>query len=258
MVSCFVCVCVCLYTCVLRTTHTHTHTRAHTYMHAHAIRLRTRRPRKYKNTLQCFGSGTNRCQTLTSLLVRTSPRLLLVRPSHSPRLLQLLRSPADPLLPSRSLGLVPLCCAAQIERGESKIKRRQEVQEYLDRKVAQYKLPLQQLRMQYGGSRGKNFTEEEDRFLVRAPVSHTHVYRFKGLLTVSHTHIHTRAPSSWPLLVQFALVFGCRVWGAQVCGLQRIGFDADNVYEELRRQVGFGIVVRGGGRNICACPCVLI
>ena len=76
---------------------------------------------------------------------------------------------------------------AQIEKGEQRIKRRLEVQEALDRKVNMYKAPFQQLRIAYGGNRGKNFTEEEDRYML--------------------------------------------------CYLQRLGFDRDNVYEELRRQV---------------------
>lgn len=60
----------------------------------------------------------------------------------------------------------PLPAAAQIEKGEQKIHRRLEIQEALDRKVASYKHPFQQLKIAYGGSRGKNFTEEEDRFMV--------------------------------------------------------------------------------------------
>jgi len=75
----------------------------------------------------------------------------------------------------------------QIEKGEQKIKRRLEVQDALDLKVAMYKSPFQQLRLAYGGNRGKNFTEEEDRYMV--------------------------------------------------CYLQKLGFDRDSVYEELRRQV---------------------
>lgn len=55
----------------------------------------------------------------------------------------------------------------QIEKGEQKIQRRLEIQNALDRKVSAYKFPFQQLKIQYGGSRGKNFTEEEDRYMVR-------------------------------------------------------------------------------------------
>eukprot|EP00730_Choanoeca_flexa_P005475 TRINITY_DN11954_c0_g2_i1.p1 TRINITY_DN11954_c0_g2~~TRINITY_DN11954_c0_g2_i1.p1 ORF type:complete len:1049 (+),score=356.30 TRINITY_DN11954_c0_g2_i1:52-3198(+) len=76
---------------------------------------------------------------------------------------------------------------SQIEKGEQKIKRRLEVQEALDRKVGMYKEPFQQLRLAYAGNRGKNFSEDEDRYMI--------------------------------------------------CYLQKLGFDRDSVYEELRRQL---------------------
>ena len=53
-----------------------------------------------------------------------------------------------------------------IKRGEEKNFRRQDIQDALTAKVARYRQPFQQLRIQYGQNRGKNFTEEEDRFLV--------------------------------------------------------------------------------------------
>lgn len=56
--------------------------------------------------------------------------------------------------------------AAQIEKGEQKIQRRLEIQDALDKKVLAYPHPFQQLKIQYGGSRGKNFTEDEDRYMV--------------------------------------------------------------------------------------------
>jgi len=55
---------------------------------------------------------------------------------------------------------------AQIEKGEQKIQRRQNTKAALELKVNQYKAPTYQLRLAYGGNRGKTFTEEEDRFLV--------------------------------------------------------------------------------------------
>uniref|UniRef100_A0A452TBX8 SWI/SNF related, matrix associated, actin dependent regulator of chromatin, subfamily a, member 1 n=1 Tax=Ursus maritimus TaxID=29073 RepID=A0A452TBX8_URSMA len=54
-------------------------------------------------------------------------------------------------------------------------------------KIARYKAPFHQLRIQYGTSKGKNYTEEEDRFLI--------------------------------------------------CMLHKMGFDRENVYEELRQCV---------------------
>ena len=53
--------------------------------------------------------------------------------------------------------------------------------------IARYKAPFHQLRIQYGTSKGKNYTEEEDRFLI--------------------------------------------------CMLHKMGFDRENVYEELRQCV---------------------
>merc|ERR1712025_1414875 len=56
-----------------------------------------------------------------------------------------------------------------------------------DAKIARYKAPFHQLRIAYGTNKGKNYTEEEDRFLV--------------------------------------------------CMLHKLGFDKENVYEELRAAV---------------------
>ncbi|XP_074133683.1 putative global transcription activator SNF2L1 isoform X2 [Sminthopsis crassicaudata] len=55
---------------------------------------------------------------------------------------------------------------AQIERGEARIQRRISIKKALDAKIARYKAPFHQLRIQYGNSKGKNYTEEEDRFLI--------------------------------------------------------------------------------------------
>uniref|UniRef100_A0A5S6PYK1 Uncharacterized protein n=1 Tax=Trichuris muris TaxID=70415 RepID=A0A5S6PYK1_TRIMR len=76
---------------------------------------------------------------------------------------------------------------AQIERGEMRIQKRQSVKRALDAKISKYKAPFHQLRVQYGTNKGKNYIEEEDRFLV--------------------------------------------------CMLHQIGFDKENVYDELRQAV---------------------
>jgi intergrase/recombinase len=55
---------------------------------------------------------------------------------------------------------------ANIERGEMRLRKQTEIQNHLTAKVKQYKLPLEQLRIPYGPSRGKHWTEEEDRFLI--------------------------------------------------------------------------------------------
>lgn len=76
---------------------------------------------------------------------------------------------------------------AQIERGEAKIQRRASIKKALDAKMARYRAPFHQLRIAYGTNKGKNYTEEEDRFLV--------------------------------------------------CMLHKLGFDKENVYDELRASV---------------------
>ncbi|XP_018899510.1 LOW QUALITY PROTEIN: chromatin-remodeling complex ATPase chain Iswi [Bemisia tabaci] len=78
---------------------------------------------------------------------------------------------------------------AQIERGEAKIQRRASIKRALDAKMERYQAPFHQLRISYGTNKGKNYTEEEDRFLV--------------------------------------------------CMLHRLGFDKENVYEELRSATRF-------------------
>ncbi|XP_058829709.1 chromatin-remodeling complex ATPase chain Iswi [Topomyia yanbarensis] len=75
----------------------------------------------------------------------------------------------------------------QIERGEAKIQRRASIKKALDGKMSRYRAPFHQLRISYGNNKGKNYTEEEDRFLV--------------------------------------------------CMLHKLGFDKENVYEELRTAV---------------------
>ena len=76
---------------------------------------------------------------------------------------------------------------AQIERGEAKIQRRASIKKALDGKMARYRAPFHQLRISYGNNKGKNYIEEEDRFLV--------------------------------------------------CMLHKLGFDKENVYEELRAAI---------------------
>jgi len=55
---------------------------------------------------------------------------------------------------------------AQIEKGEQRIQRRQDIKRALDAKMARYRAPFHQLRIAYGTNKGKNYTEEEDRFLI--------------------------------------------------------------------------------------------
>ncbi len=76
---------------------------------------------------------------------------------------------------------------AQIEKGEAKIQRRISIKKALDAKMTRYKMPFNQLKIQYGSSKGKNYTEDEDRFLI--------------------------------------------------CLLYKLGFDKENVYDELRYSI---------------------
>uniref|UniRef100_A0A672RRP4 SWI/SNF-related matrix-associated actin-dependent regulator of chromatin subfamily A member 5-like n=1 Tax=Sinocyclocheilus grahami TaxID=75366 RepID=A0A672RRP4_SINGR len=55
---------------------------------------------------------------------------------------------------------------AQIERGEARIQRRISIKKALDSKIGRYKASFHQLRISYGTNKGKNYTEEEDRFLI--------------------------------------------------------------------------------------------
>lgn len=61
----------------------------------------------------------------------------------------------------------------RVERGEEKIRKRNQIQEQLSSIVRQYRFPLQQLQINYGNTqKGKNYTEEEDRFMVVALQKH--------------------------------------------------------------------------------------
>ncbi|PSC72801.1 chromatin-remodeling complex ATPase chain [Micractinium conductrix] len=53
-----------------------------------------------------------------------------------------------------------------IERGEQRIQRQQDIMQAIATKLEQYKNPWQELKLQYGSAKGKAYTEEEDRFLV--------------------------------------------------------------------------------------------
>ncbi|KAI5701838.1 hypothetical protein M8J75_013913 [Diaphorina citri] len=55
---------------------------------------------------------------------------------------------------------------AQIEKGEAKILRRGSIKKALEAKMSRYRAPFHQLRIAYGANKGKNYTEEEDRYLV--------------------------------------------------------------------------------------------
>ncbi|KAG2500855.1 hypothetical protein HYH03_001616 [Edaphochlamys debaryana] len=53
-----------------------------------------------------------------------------------------------------------------IERGEQKIQRQQDIMNAIAGKLERYKNPWQELKIQYGANKGKAYTEEEDRFIL--------------------------------------------------------------------------------------------
>ncbi|KAG9305927.1 hypothetical protein G9A89_016580 [Geosiphon pyriformis] len=61
---------------------------------------------------------------------------------------------------------------AKIERGEAKLQQTQEIQQLLEEKISKYRSPLSQLEIPYNQTKGKNYTEEEDRFMVVTLAKH--------------------------------------------------------------------------------------
>lgn len=56
---------------------------------------------------------------------------------------------------------------SKIEKGESEIEKQVEIQEQLAAKISGHRIPLQQMKIHYTQpTKGKNYTEEEDRFLI--------------------------------------------------------------------------------------------
>jgi len=55
---------------------------------------------------------------------------------------------------------------ANIERGEQKIQRQDDMLKAVKKKLGSYKNPWRELKLQYGQNKIKSFTEEEDRFLI--------------------------------------------------------------------------------------------
>jgi SLIDE len=54
-----------------------------------------------------------------------------------------------------------------IERGEARIVRKDEINRALKKKLERYKNPWLELKIQYGQNKGKLYNEECDRFMVR-------------------------------------------------------------------------------------------
>ncbi|GJP53341.1 hypothetical protein CLOM_g12500 [Closterium sp. NIES-68] len=83
-----------------------------------------------------------------------------------------------------------------IEKGEARIVRREEIMQSVRRKMERYKNPWVELRIQYGTNKGKYYTEESDRFMIcmiqrlgygnwdelRAAVRQSHLFKFDWFL----------------------------------------------------------------------------
>lgn len=55
----------------------------------------------------------------------------------------------------------------KISKAEARLLKITEINAAIDQKIALYRVPLQQIKLVYGQNKGKTYTEEEDRFLVR-------------------------------------------------------------------------------------------
>lgn len=53
-----------------------------------------------------------------------------------------------------------------IERGEARITRKDEIMKAIGKKLDRYKNPWLELKIQYGQNKGKLYNEECDRFMV--------------------------------------------------------------------------------------------
>jgi SWI/SNF-related matrix-associated actin-dependent regulator of chromatin subfamily A member 5 len=56
-----------------------------------------------------------------------------------------------------------------IERGEARISRKDEIMRVIGKKLDRYKNPWLELKIQYGQNKGKFYNEECDRFMVCCP-----------------------------------------------------------------------------------------
>ena len=56
-----------------------------------------------------------------------------------------------------------------IERGEARISRKDEIMRAIGKKLDRYKNPWLELKIQYGQNKGKFYNEECDRFMVCSP-----------------------------------------------------------------------------------------
>lgn len=54
-----------------------------------------------------------------------------------------------------------------IERGEARISRKDEIMKAIGKKLDRYKNPWLELKIQYGQNKGKLYNEECDRFMVQ-------------------------------------------------------------------------------------------
>lgn len=73
-----------------------------------------------------------------------------------------------------------------MEKGEARIQRKEEIRRAIGQKMARTPNPWLDMRLQYGTNKGKYFTEESDRFMVRPGEA--------CRLFLVHSSLHLSAP----------------------------------------------------------------
>lgn len=88
-----------------------------------------------------------------------------------------------------------------IERGESRISRRDEIMKAIGKKLDRYKNPWLELKIQYGQNKGKLYNEECDRFMVsglKFKVEHIGFNPPSGKMIIVVIFIDMYGSQAWP------------------------------------------------------------
>lgn len=86
-----------------------------------------------------------------------------------------------------------------IERGEARISRRDEIMKAIGKKLDRYKNPWLELKIQYGQNKGKLYNEECDRFMV-------------SRLNFKVEHIGNPLSGKMIIVVIFIDMYGSQAW----------------------------------------------
>jgi len=84
-----------------------------------------------------------------------------------------------------------------IEKGEEKLEKLEQMREALALKIGRYKDPWTQLKIPYAPTTGKQYTVEEDQFLVRGSLDYAHAHGLTCLLCVPV--VHDAQARLWPM-----------------------------------------------------------